>query len=103
MNRTPRQPSPEQASALAQSAFLFLVADDERLGSFVALSGFDTSDARAAAASPGFLAGVLAHLLADESLLVAFAEGEGVHPLSVPLAYRVIPGGDPMLEITGAN
>ena len=87
------------AEQIAMQAFLFLAADDERMQRFVGLSGFDVGNAREAAAAPGFLAGVLAHYLNDEDAIMAFSEAEKIHPLSIALAYRTIPGGDPTLEI----
>ncbi len=88
-----------EAENIATQAFMFLVADDERMQRFIGLSGFDVGNAREATAAPGFLAGVLAHYLNDEDAIVAFSEAENLHPLSVALAYRIIPGGDPTLEI----
>ena len=87
------------AEQIAMQAFLFLAADDERMQRFVGLSGFDVGNAREAAAAPGFLAGVLAHYLNDEDAIIAFSEAEKIYPLSIALAYRTIPGGDPTLEI----
>jgi Protein of unknown function (DUF3572) len=91
--------TPVEAENIATQAFLFLVADDERMQRFIGLSGFDVGSAREAAAAPGFLAGVLAHYLNDEDAILAFSEAENLHPLSVAMAYRMIPGGDPTLEI----
>jgi Protein of unknown function (DUF3572) len=88
-----------EAENIATQAFLFLVADEERMQRFIGLSGFDVGNAREAAAAPGFLAGVLAHYLNDEDAILAFSEAENLHPLSVAVAYRMIPGGDPTLEI----
>jgi Protein of unknown function (DUF3572) len=89
----------EDAELLAVQALVFMASDDERLSRFAAISGLDAGDIQAAARAPGFLAGVLAHLLEDEELLVAFAQSVSVKPVMVPLAYRVIPGGDPAFEI----
>lgn len=91
--------TPEAASELAVKLLLFLAADAERMSRFAGATGFDPSDARTAAAQHGFLAGVIAYALSDEPLLVAFAEAENIKPVTVPMAYRVIPGGDPALEI----
>jgi hypothetical protein len=88
-----------QAEELALQALLHLASEPERFGRFAALTGLDPASARAAAGEPGFLAGVLGFLLQDESELVAFAEAANIAPVRVPLAYRVIPGGDPALEI----
>jgi hypothetical protein len=97
--RIPTRMTVAEAENIALQAFLFLTADDERMQRFIGLSGFDVGNAREAAAAPGFLAGVLAHYLNDEDAIVAFAVAENLHPLSVAVAYRIIPGGDPTLEI----
>jgi Protein of unknown function (DUF3572) len=97
--RAPSRITASEAENIALKAFLFLAADDERMQRFIGLSGFDVGNAREAAAAPGFLAGVLAHYLNDEDAIVAFCEAEKIHPLSVAIAYRMIPGGDPTLEI----
>jgi Protein of unknown function (DUF3572) len=97
--RMPMRMTVAEAENIATQAFMFLVADDDRMQRFIGLSGFDVSNAREAAAAPGFLAGVLAHYLNDEDAILAFSEAENLHPLSVALAYRTIPGGDPTLEI----
>jgi Protein of unknown function (DUF3572) len=91
--------SPDAAEALAAQALLFLAGDDERLSRFAGITGTDPGNIRQAAAEPGFLAGVLAHLMQDEEAILAFAAQAGIKPVMVPLAYRVIPGGDPSLEI----
>lgn len=70
-------------SGLAALALGFLASDPDRLGRFLALSGLDPSNIRQAAQSPTFLPAVLDHLLADETLLLAFAEAEGLKPETV--------------------
>ena len=70
----------DAAEALAVQALTFLAADGERLGRFLALSGIGPAEIRAAASEPGFLAGVLEHLIADEALLTAFAAETGFEP-----------------------
>jgi Protein of unknown function (DUF3572) len=97
--RMPTRMSVAEAENIALQAFLFLTTDEERMQRFIGLSGFDVANARQAAAAPGFLAGVLSHYLSDEEAILAFSEAENLHPLSVALAYRVIPGGDATLEI----
>jgi hypothetical protein len=83
------------ADAVAARALGFLASDPERLGRFLALSGLDPSTIRSAARSPQFLPAVLDHLLADETLLLAFAEAEGLRPEAVGDARRALagPGG----------
>ena len=69
-------------------ALAFLAAEPDRLERFLALSGLDAGSIRKAAAEPGFLAAVMEHLLADETLLLAFAANEGMMPESVVAAAR---------------
>lgn len=97
--RIPTRLSVAEAENIALQAFVFLANDEERLQRFIGLSGFDVANAREAASAPGFLAGVLAHYLNDEASILAFSDAENLHPLSIALAYRIIPGGDPTLEI----
>jgi uncharacterized protein DUF3572 len=93
MNKAPKR-SREAAEALAIQALNFLATEPERLSRFLALSGLAPESIRAAAAESGFLAGVLAHLGEDETLLVAFAAEAGVKPAAVDLARRTLAGGD---------
>src|SRR5690242_5945128 len=93
MNKARRNPR-EGAEALAIQALNFLATEPERLGRFLALSGLGPESIRAAAAEPGFLAGVLAHLGEDERMLVAFAAEAGVTPAEVDRARHQLAGGD---------
>ena len=86
--------SREAAESLAIQALNYLATEPERLSRFLALSGLDPGSIRSAAAESGFLAGVLAHLGQDESLLVAFAAEAGVTPAEVDRARRLLAGGD---------
>ena len=65
------------AETLAIEVLSFLAADPTRLERFLALSGVGLDNLRAAAAEPGFLAAILDHLAADETLLLAFAAEPG--------------------------
>jgi hypothetical protein len=49
-------------------------------------------DRHRAAREPNFLAGVLEHILADENLLVAFAERAGIDPAEVDRARQAFGG-----------
>jgi|SRR4051812_41805686 hypothetical protein len=93
MNKASGNPR-EAAEALAIQALNFLATEPERLGRFLALSGLGPESIRAAAAESGFLAGVLAHLGEDETLLVAFAAEAGVKPAAVDRARRLLAGAD---------
>jgi hypothetical protein len=82
----------DQSEALAIEALGFLASDEERLGRFLALTGLGPENLRAAAASPGFLASVLAHVAEDEGLLIAFASAAGVRPEDVARASARLTG-----------
>ena len=47
---------------------------------------------RAGAANPAFLGGILDHLLADESLLLIFAEEQAMRPERIAQLRRKLPG-----------
>ncbi len=85
--------SREGAQALALRVLAFLARDFERIGRFLALTGVAPDDLRRLAQAPDFLLAVLDHLAADEPLLLAFAEEEGVAPEAVGLARRALGGG----------
>ena len=84
----------EAAEAIAIQALGYLAGDPERLGRFLALSGLEGTDIRAAAAQPGFLAGVLDHVAGDEALLTAFAGEAGIGPAEVARAHAELTGGN---------
>jgi hypothetical protein len=83
----------EAAEAIAVQALAYLASDPDRLGRFLALSGLDVAEIRAAAAQPGFLAGVLDHIAGDEALLTAFAEDLGIAPAEVGKAHTELASG----------
>jgi hypothetical protein len=64
----------EAAEILAVQALTFIAEDHERMSGFLAATGLEPDQIRVAAQEQGFFAGVLEHVLADESLLVAFAD-----------------------------
>lgn len=82
----------EEAEVAALKALGFLAADPERLQCFMDLSGLDIAAIRASAAQPAFLAGLLDHLLSDESLLLIFAEEHGLRPERIQELRRKLPG-----------
>jgi hypothetical protein len=89
----PIQTRREAAEAIAIQALAYLAGEPERLGRFLALSGLEATDIRAAAAQPGFLAGVLDHIAGDEVLLTAFASEAGIGPAEVARAHAELTGG----------
>src|ERR1700748_797993 len=82
----------EAASALQIAALTFIAGEPERLGRFLALSGIGPESIRSAAREPGFLLGVLDHLLGDEPLLISFANENNVDPEDVGKAREVLAG-----------
>jgi hypothetical protein len=84
----------EAAGELAINALGFIAADPEELSRFLALTGIDPGAIRAAAAEPGFLGGVLAHIAGNERTLVTFAAQAGIAPEEVEKARIVLAGAD---------
>lgn len=78
----------EEAEGLAVEALSFLASDGSRIASFLEATGLAPRDLRQAARSPGFLAGVLEFIAADESLLLVFASEKAIDPALVLSAKR---------------
>lgn len=76
----------DEAEMLAIRALGFIARDGDRLGRFLSLTGLGPAELRARAGEPRMLAGVLEHLLGDETLLLVFATEEAVPPASVARA-----------------
>jgi hypothetical protein len=83
----------EAAEMMAVQALNWLAQDPERLARFLALTGIGPAEIRSAAAEPGFLAGVLEYLAADEALLTGFAAEHGHKPQAVDSARLALGGG----------
>ncbi len=81
------------AAGLAIHGLSFIAEDTDRLGQFLALSGFGPAELRARADDPAFLGGVLDFLLSDEALVVAFADWAEIDPASVSILRQKLPGG----------
>ena len=88
----------ETAESVAVAALGFIAADPELLRRFLAITGIDASMIRKAATEPGFLAGVLAFVMAHEPTLLCFAEHADIPPQNVVEALRKRPGGDGRYE-----
>ncbi len=88
----------EAAEALAIRALGFIASDPVLLPRFLAITGIEAKDIRAAARQPGFLAGVLQFLLAHEPTLMQFAEAAGIDAAEVARACRALPFGDSEYE-----
>jgi hypothetical protein len=90
--KKPARITREDAEMLAVQALSFLAEEPERLGIFLSLTGIGPEAVRTAADEPGFLAGVLEHILDNESLLLAFAESAGADPADIARARHALGG-----------
>jgi hypothetical protein len=90
--KAPLQPTRKAAEMLAIQALAFIAEEPESLQRFLAMSGLSVEQIRAASRQPGFLAGVLDHMLGDEKLLVAFAAHAGLDPTEVARAASALGG-----------
>jgi hypothetical protein len=84
----------ERALDIGIAALSFVANDETLLRRFLAVSGIEAASIRAAAAEPGFLAGVLQFIAAHEPTLLAFCAESAVAPASIAEAMRALPGGD---------
>jgi hypothetical protein len=91
-------PDRDAAESLAVEALGFVAADAELLQRFLAVTGIEAADIRAAARQSGFLAGVLGFVAAHEPTLLAFAVSAGRPAETVLAAMRALPGGDTSFE-----
>ena len=82
----------EAAETLAVEALAFIAGDPERLDRFLALTGLGPESLRQAAKEPGFLLGVLDHVMADDRLLVEFATQREMTPEGVVWARDRLAG-----------
>ena len=80
----------EAAEMLAVQLLTFIAEDQERMSGFLAATGLEPGQIRSAAQQEGFFAGVLEHMLADESLLVAFADSAGIDPAEIARARAAL-------------
>jgi hypothetical protein len=90
--KRPSSAARQTAEMLAIQALSFIAAEPERLNGFLGATGLTLDRLRESANEPDFLAGVLEHMLTDESLLLAFADSAAIDPADVRRA-RVTLGG----------
>ena len=85
-----RKPSggDESAEGLALAALAWMATDDERLFPFLNASGMTPDTLRASAGDPGFLVGILDHIMSDEATLLACAEALDIKPERIAAAWR---------------
>jgi hypothetical protein len=80
----------ETAEMLAIQALAFIAEESDRLSAFLAVTGLAPEQIREAAREPGFLAGVLEHMLGDEGLLIAFSQSAGIDPAEIARASNAL-------------
>ena len=80
--------SHEEAQVIGLKALAFLAGDPGRISRFMGITGTTPETIRASATAPGFLAGVLEYLCGDQTLLLIFAESEGLEPALIENASR---------------
>ena len=90
----PPQLGPERAEILGLEALAWLVGDPAGLERFLAASGVDGAELRAAAGSTGLTVAILEFLLANEDLLLSFCESAGTSPAALHQARHVLGGAD---------
>ena len=88
--KTPSSRTREAAETLAIAALAFIAAEPERLEGFLGATGLTVDRLRELANAPDFLGGVLEHMLADESLLLAFANSAAVDPAAIARARNAL-------------
>jgi hypothetical protein len=84
--------SREAAETLAVQALAFLAEEPDRLAGFLGATGLTPDRIRESATRSDFLLGVLEHMLADESLLIAFADSAGIDPAGIARARGALGG-----------
>lgn len=84
----------EEAEELAVAALLFIANDPELMPRFLNITGINAEDIRQAAATEGFLAGVLQFIMAHEPTLMAFSNQSGYLPQLVGESVNFLPGGE---------
>lgn len=80
----------DAAEALAFRAVAFIASDGAYLADFLSRSGLAPNALSGLIEDRSFLAGVLDHLLADESLLLAFCGNAGIDPADIQPARNAL-------------
>lgn len=76
--------------SIALQSLAWIVADPDRSGRLLTLTGLDPAELRARAGEPSLLAAVLGFLEAHEPDLIACAEALGVQPEALVEARRAL-------------
>ncbi|MDX2159409.1 MAG: DUF3572 domain-containing protein [Hyphomicrobiaceae bacterium] len=80
----------DRAQDIAARALLFIAEDASRLGRFLAVTGLDPETLRCQARSPEMTGAALAHVMEDESTLLAFSANCSVPPEDLGAAIRML-------------
>ncbi len=80
----------EGASAIALSALIWVLQDEDRAARLLALTGLMPDDLRAGLSNPAIQAAILEHLENYEPDLIAFAEAEKIAPEKIVAASRLL-------------
>jgi len=86
----------DQAQILGLQSLAWLAAEDGLFDAFLASSGGDAAQVRAAAEDPAMLASVLDFILQSDDWVISCAEATGVAPEALMTARLVLGGGDRM-------
>ncbi|MFC5555859.1 DUF3572 domain-containing protein [Methylobacterium iners] len=81
-------PGAESDDRIAVQILSWLAAEPERLQPFMDATGLTPDNLRASAADPGFLAGVLDHVMGDEARLLACAAAIDLSPERIAATWR---------------
>lgn len=81
------------AEDLAVQALGWLASQPEAMSSLLGASGASVEDLRARSGDPDFLGFVLDHVLAEDWMVLDFAENAKIAPQDVLTARAALPGG----------
>jgi hypothetical protein len=85
--------SVDEATTIALNALSFLVSSPERASRLLSITGLTPQQLRERTSDRYFLAGLIEHLLADESQLIIFLQDYGVDPKLPATAVEVLREG----------
>jgi hypothetical protein len=85
----------EQAAAVGRDALIWIAAEPDLLGAFLAGSGLAAHEIRTRAGDAEFLGFVLDFVLGSDASVLAFAADAGIAPEDVARARAALGGGNP--------
>jgi hypothetical protein len=87
--------TPDEASAIATDAVIWLASEPEALAGFLVASGLAPGEVARRGADPEFLAAVLDWVLGSDATVLAFVAAAGRRPEDPARARSLIAGGPP--------